>query len=211
MSQVKFAVTQIYSRFKFVQVLKETPEKITYLMQSTADSRNYILKIYYLPSESSQQKLKLTIKLLNQITLLKSPFILKFYEASYDKNLTYVALLQEECSQPLDQYLAMKGSLQEREIWLILVKVSGGLNILHSQGKVHGKVKASNIFLQDDSYKLGEPSMHYHTKGDFGKHQQILSPEFVRHGTHTLKSDVWLLGCVLYELMYRQPPFWSYD
>ncbi|KAI1349974.1 kinase-like domain-containing protein [Xylaria sp. FL0043] len=84
---------------------------------------------------------------------------------------------------------------------------SGGFTILHRD------LKPENVFLgENNSVKLG----------DFGLSKMIqshdfastyvgtpfyMSPEICAAERYTLKSDIWSLGCVIYELCAREPPF----
>ncbi|KAI1494017.1 kinase-like domain-containing protein [Biscogniauxia mediterranea] len=78
---------------------------------------------------------------------------------------------------------------------------------------LHRDLKPENVFLgENDSVKLG----------DFGLSKMIqshdfastyvgtpfyMSPEICAAERYTLKSDIWSLGCVIYELCAREPPF----
>ncbi|KAJ2893954.1 NIMA-like protein kinase [Zalerion maritima] len=84
---------------------------------------------------------------------------------------------------------------------------TGGVTILHRD------LKPENIFLgEGNSVKLG----------DFGLSKMIqshdfastyvgtpfyMSPEICAAEKYTLKSDIWSLGCIIYELCTKDPPF----
>ncbi|KAJ5560352.1 G2-specific protein kinase nimA [Penicillium frequentans] len=84
------------------------------------------------------------------------------------------------------------------------------------QGSVtilHRDLKPENIFLgSDNSVKLG----------DFGLSKQLqshdfastyvgtpfyMSPEICAAEKYTLRSDIWAVGCIMYELCAKEPPF----
>jgi NIMA (never in mitosis gene a)-related kinase len=86
---------------------------------------------------------------------------------------------------------------------------------IHERNILHRDIKCMNILVgKDDTVKLG----------DFGHAVEIqsatdcrgrstcgtpetMSPEVVRGKPYGLKTDIWALGCVLYELLALFRPF----
>ncbi|TVY86000.1 G2-specific protein kinase, partial [Lachnellula willkommii] len=84
---------------------------------------------------------------------------------------------------------------------------AGGVMILHRD------LKPENVFLgEDNSVKLGDFGLSKIMQShDFASTYVgtpfYMSPEICAAERYTLKSDIWSLGCIIYELCSREPPF----
>ncbi|KAH0491767.1 hypothetical protein TgHK011_003176 [Trichoderma gracile] len=84
---------------------------------------------------------------------------------------------------------------------------AGAVTILHRD------LKPENVFLgEDNSVKLGDFGLSKMIKShDFASTYVgtpfYMSPEICAAEKYTLKSDIWSLGCIIYELCAREPPF----
>ncbi|KAL2135596.1 hypothetical protein VTI74DRAFT_7872 [Chaetomium olivicolor] len=84
---------------------------------------------------------------------------------------------------------------------------TGGMTILHRD------LKPENVFLgEDNSVKLGDFGLSKVMQShDFASTYVgtpfYMSPEICAAEKYTLKSDIWSLGCIIYELCAREPPF----
>ncbi|TVY56274.1 G2-specific protein kinase nim-1, partial [Lachnellula suecica] len=84
---------------------------------------------------------------------------------------------------------------------------AGGVMILHRD------LKPENVFLgEDNSVKLGDFGLSKIMQShDFASTYVgtpfYMSPEICAAERYTLKSDIWSLGCIMYELCSREPPF----
>jgi NIMA (never in mitosis gene a)-related kinase len=81
------------------------------------------------------------------------------------------------------------------------------LEFVHRKKILHRDIKSSNIFLRSNgSVKLGDfgiSKILEHTVDaavTFVGTPYYMSPEVCENKPFTFKSDVWALGCVLYEM-----------
>ncbi len=110
-------------------------------------------------------------------------------------------------------------AFSERQISTWLKQLLNGLSFLHSRNIIHRDLKPQNIFLTT----LGERLMI----GDFGVCKVLqsksdlaqtmagtpyyLSPEIFQGRPYSTKSDIWSLGCILFELVALRVPFEARD
>lgn len=108
------------------------------------------------------------------------------------------------------------GRLGEDKVWYWFVQLCLGLHHVHQQHILHRDIKTANVFLSNEGFLV---------LGDFGIARDLagagdaamantvigtplyMAPEMFEGKIYTLSSDVWALGCVLYELCAGAPPF----
>ena len=130
-----------------------------------------------------------------------------------------LCLVMEYCEKgDLSTYLLNQKnfSLAESKIWRFFIELLLGVGYIHSKNIVHRDLKPGNIFLRHKDYEI--------KIGDFGistliKNKKInydhvgtlyySSPEVIAGKAYDFKTDVWSLGCVLYQLCTLHPPFES--
>lgn len=88
--------------------------------------------------------------------------------------------------------------------------------MLHQHNIFHRDLKSANIFLnKDGSAKLGDMNVSKIAKKGLLYTQTgtpyYASPEVWRDQPYDSKSDIWSLGCVLYESITLKPPFRAED
>ena len=84
---------------------------------------------------------------------------------------------------------------------------------MHDLNIMHRDLKSANVFLnQDDTVKLGDMNVSKVASKEGLNFTQTgtpyyASPEVWRDEPYDIKSDIWSLGCVLYEMITLKPPF----
>lgn len=104
--------------------------------------------------------------------------------------------------------------LTENEIMHWFVQICLALKYIHNLRILHRDIKASNIFLTaTNCVKVGDFGISKILQSTLEVAMTVvgtpyyMSPEIYHNKPYTLKSDVWALGCLLYELCALEHPF----
>lgn len=121
--------------------------------------------------------------------------------------------------QSLGDLLAAQERVHPEQVARIAGEAAAGLAAAHRQGIVHRDIKPGNLMLDaDGSVKIGDfgiaqfvddPSTALTTAGHIVGTSLYLAPERALGRTADSASDMYSLGCVVYQLLLGQPPFTS--
>ena len=158
----------------------------------------------------------------NILRELHHPNIVKYHDRIIDKKQAKIYIVMEYCqggdlSQLIKRCKRNNEYINEDVIWKIFTQIALALHACHNHknGKVlHRDIKPSNVFLDNDNnVKLGdfglsrvlsnESNFAYSNVGT----PYYMSPEQIDENRYNEKSDIWSLGCCLYELASLRPPF----
>ncbi|CAG9462680.1 unnamed protein product [Pedinophyceae sp. YPF-701] len=103
----------------------------------------------------------------------------------------------------------------EAQLMMWFVQLLSGLHHLHERQVMHRDIKPANIFLSKSLsiVRLGDLGVAKELDKPNGLAATILgtpyymSPEIMANKPYTLASDIWSLGCVLYEMAARRTAF----
>jgi len=118
--------------------------------------------------------------------------------------------------ESLAQRLAAKGTLELTEVLRIGMQAAAGLAAAHEQGLVHRDVKPANILLEkgveralltDFGLACAADDVALTRWGIIAGTPQYMSPEQARGEPLDGRSDLFSLGCVLYEMATGVSPF----
>jgi len=105
--------------------------------------------------------------------------------------------------------------LLERHVWGLFSQLTSALRYMHSKRIMHRDLKPSNVLVTTEGLKMGDLGLgrqfSSQTHEAFSKvgTPYYVSPEVVGGAGYDFKSDVWSMGCMLYELATLQNPFES--
>lgn len=148
---------------------------------------------------------------------VKSNFVISYKEAFFDEKDSTLGIVMEyadngDLYQRIVEHKKAAIFFEESEIWRILIQLVKGLKALHDLKILHRDLKSANVFLQKDgSAKLGDLNVSKVARRGLGYTQTgtpyYASPEVWKDQPYDNKSDIWSLGCVLYEMITLRPPF----
>ncbi|MGW5248772.1 protein kinase domain-containing protein [Streptomyces sp. NPDC004129] len=117
----------------------------------------------------------------------------------------------------LSRVLADDGPLPAERVARIAAQAAAGLAVAHQQGIVHRDIKPGNLLLDaDGTLKIGDfgiarfmddPSAALTATGQIVGTSLYIAPERALGKPAGPPSDVYSLGCVLYQLLTGKPPF----
>ncbi|NXA87852.1 NEK2 kinase, partial [Melanocharis versteri] len=183
-------------------------------------------------TESEKQMLVSEVNLLRE---LRHPNIVRYYDRIIDRSSTTLYIVMEYCDGgDLASLIAkcakerhvkcVRGAhfLDESFVLRVLTQLTLALKECHRRSDggvtVHRDLKPANVFLDGkQNVKLGDFGLarilHHDTSfaTTFVGTPYYMSPEQMNYMSYNEKSDIWSLGCLVYELCALSPPFTAYN
>lgn len=160
-------------------------------------------------------------KCLGEVKLLQSldhPGILKHLDSFIKDKQLYIAIELAEkgdLKKQLKKYEQENERIEEIKIINYLKTLSSALMHMHSKRIMHRDLKPANILCFYDGVKVGDFGLGrlmsdntLMVKSKVGT-PLYMAPEVIFNTGYNFKSDIWSLGCVLYELITLKSPFRS--
>ena len=204
------------NQFKIIAKIGEGAYSTVYTVRRIDDNQLYALKKVMLKKLSEKEKQNA----LNEVRILasvKSPYVISYKESFIDEIDQTLCIVMEyadegDLFQKITLYKKLKTRFDEIDIWKIFLQITKGLHDLHSYNILHRDMKSANVFLfRDGSAKLGDLNVSKITSRGLGCTQTgtpyYASPEVWKDNPYDLKSDIWSLGCVCYEMIMLKTPF----
>ena len=214
--QYEPSISKYIGKYQIIKKIGEGSYAKIYKVKKDSSDTQYVLK--NIPV--SEEDISSMNEILNESSILSTCdniYVIKYYD-SFFYNGTF-NIITEFCPYGdlfgYIKFYKVRGSkIEEKIIWIIFIQLSLGLNYLHQKKILHRDIKTKNIFIKNNlTVKIGDfgiakilnsTSSYAHT---FIGTPYYISPELCKDQPYNDKSDVWSLGCVLYELCTLNHPF----
>jgi len=183
------------------------------------NNKVYVLKEIPVNKNVDNEKLESVKNEAEILSSLNNKYIVKYYESFHLSQNIYIVMEYCEkgdlCTYMSERQKNKKQSYHFNEdfIWKLFIQISIGLYYIHSKKILHRDIKTLNIFLTKDlNGKIGDLGVAKVLEGTnhaitFIGTPYYVSPEMCQNKPYNEKSDIWALGCILYELITFCHPF----
>eukprot|EP00913_Durusdinium_trenchii_P007683 g7219.t1 len=192
-----------------------------HLVRAEIDDQYYIAKTIDLTCLSSKDGLSSVRHVVEQETAYQEVALLRRLDhpniVSYRDNFfmgdTLVIIMQY--FHGFQDMRKQRQRIDEQQIMHYFVQILQALQYIHGERILHRDLKTSNLFLMKSKFvvKLGDFGISRVLEGSIEAAITVvgtpyyMSPEVCENKPYTFKSDVWSLGCCLYEMCMLKHAF----
>ncbi|XP_069388796.1 serine/threonine-protein kinase Nek5 isoform X2 [Paralichthys olivaceus] len=203
------------NNYEVVRQIGEGAFGKAFLVRERGGDRQRVVKQIDLRKMSAREK-EASKKEVTLLSKMRHPNIVSFSASFEERGSLYIVMEYCDGGDMMKKINMQRGvPFTEEQIISWFVQISLGLKHIHDRKILHRDVKTQNIFLSNGGMKV--------KLGDFGIARMLnntmelartcvgtphyLSPEICESRPYNNKTDIWSLGCVLYELCTRRHPF----
>ncbi len=186
-----------------------------YIVKNLNTGKKFALKKIIINNDCPEE-MESCINEINIFKQLNHPYLIKYEDSFLHKNKICIIMEYAEdkdLETKIKNYKSKNLKIPENEIWKYFLQIISGIHYLHSNKIIHRDIKGQNILLSNGNVKIGDfgtskkmENTNSFTNTSLGT-PFFLSPEICKGEPYNFKSDNWMIGCVLFELMNLELPF----
>ncbi|MDA1236365.1 MAG: protein kinase [Acidobacteria bacterium] len=201
------------SHYKIVEKLGEGGMGVVYKAEDTKLKRQVALKFLAPHLLSDEEAKERFLREAQAAAALHHPNVCPVHEIDEVDGKTFLAMAFLE-GESLEERIT-EGPLSIKEALDIARQVAEGLDAAHEKGIVHRDIKPANVMVDAKGHatimdfglaRLTEASRLTRVDTAMGT-VAYMSPEQAQGMDVDSRSDIWSLGCVIYEMVAGQRPF----
>lgn len=188
-----------------------------YLVKHTQSKRLFALKKIEVDERRKTRTKQTVLKEASILSRLKHPHIVAFHDSFEEGD--NVCIIQDYCdggslADRIQDAASSGNILREKQIMQWFVQIVMAVQYIHSQKVLHRDLKTENVFLtKKNVVKIGDFGISKILDSTIDVAKTVvgtpsyLSPELCQDIPYNSKSDIWAVGCLLYEMCALHPPF----
>lgn len=213
--------------FIFGKLIGEGSFSMVYLAKEIRTNKEYAIKVCYkqhIIREKKQRAIMREKQILRILSARPHPFFIRLHSTFHDANKLYFVVTYAKNGELLP-HIVKYGSFDVDVTRFYTAEIISALEHLHSLGIVHRDLKPENILLDErmhiqitdfgsakiisrdfcDEVDIGEIELNGHNS--FVGTAQYVSPEMLSDKSCSPSTDLWALGCIVYQMISGLPPF----
>ncbi|KAH0793216.1 CAMK family protein kinase [Histomonas meleagridis] len=202
--------------YNILKILGDGGGGIAWLAEHKVTHEKYVIKKIFPSLKNDEQIEKECI-----LKTLDHPNIVKFIDYFKCKDsigFTEFYIVMEyaeggDLAKKIKSFNNLKKPMPGSDILDYFVQISLAIKYLHDRKIIHRDIKPSNIFLtKDNTIKLGDFGEVRVLENTYQSCQTqagtpiYMSPELANSCSYDFKTDIWSLGCILYEMCTLHKP-----
>ncbi len=205
---------KINDRYEIIKSIGEGGMANVYLAYDTILDRNVAIKVLRGDLANDEKFVRRFQREALSASSLSHPNIVAMYDVGEDDGLYYIVMEYVE-GKTLKQLLKKRGSLTLSEAIDIMLQLTDGMAHAHDSYIVHRDLKPQNIMIEDDGQiKITDfgiamalnSTQLTQTNSVMGSVHYLPPEQAAGKGT-TIKSDIYSMGIIFYELLTGELPF----
>ncbi len=205
---------KINDRYEIIRSIGEGGMANVYLAYDTILDRNVAIKVLRGDLANDEKFVRRFQREALSASSLSHPNIVAMYDVGEDNGLYYIVMEYVE-GKTLKQLLKKRGNLTLSEAIDIMLQLTDGMAHAHDSYIVHRDLKPQNIMIQDDGQiKITDfgiamalnSTQLTQTNSVMGSVHYLPPEQAAGKGT-TIKSDIYSMGIIFYELLTGELPF----
>lgn len=146
------------------------------------------------------------------IAMLSHPNIVAVYDVSHSDDVEYIVMELVD-GITLKQYMEKRGAVNWKEVLHFTKQIAKALAHAHSRGIIHRDIKPQNIMLlKDGTIKVADFGIAALENEVEDSNEAIgsihyIAPEQAQGKSPDVRSDIYSLGVVMYEMLTGQKPY----
>eukprot|EP00004_Rigifila_ramosa_P024182 TRINITY_DN6939_c0_g1_i1.p1 TRINITY_DN6939_c0_g1~~TRINITY_DN6939_c0_g1_i1.p1 ORF type:complete len:534 (+),score=94.37 TRINITY_DN6939_c0_g1_i1:191-1603(+) len=213
-SAKKAVRTRTRDDFEFGRVLGEGAFGQVVLATEKSSGNKYAIKMVEKMHVIKEKKTETVKREKAILDILVHPFVVRLYYTFQDETTLYFVIELAEHGELLDLLRSMI-TLDLESVKFYMAEVLEAVEFVHSKNVLHRDLKPENILIGEGRHvKLTDFGTAKLIEGvsrsvSFVGTADYVSPEVLGSKSAVKASDIWALGCVLYQLIASRPPFKS--
>lgn len=205
---------KINDRYEIIKSIGEGGMANVYLANDTILERNVAVKVLRGDLSTDEKFIRRFKREALSVSNLSHPNIVEVYDVGEEDGNYYIVMEYIE-GKTLKQLLQKRGALTLTEVIDIMTQLTDGLSHAHEAYIIHRDIKPQNIMIEDNGLvKITDfgiamalnSTQLTQTNSVMGS-VHYLPPEQASGKSSTVKSDIYSLGILMYELLIGKVPF----